>query len=189
MTTQMTSFARQQRCVNLMLFLVVILIYPVSVLGLVLMWGGWVVVFFTSIFASMYKSQATETEKHEYRQLIRNRIIDLVSRLNQPGQYNPQNILFSKFLADICPFWGQLVPLLWISGDISSMFQSQCGFCLIYFFCGIECNVHSLRSTSGATPNSTSLVNSHEVFKTFPNDWLFSVQTLLSESHLTKNYM
>ena len=35
----------------------------------------------------------------------------------------------------------------WISGDMSSEFQSQSGFCLIR----VECNVHSLRSTSGLT--------------------------------------
>ena len=58
---------------------------------------------------------------------------------------------FLKFLADTCPFWGPLVPLFWISGDISSGFQSQSGFCLIRYFCGGECNVHSPRFTSGAT--------------------------------------
>ena len=30
-----------------------------------------------------------------------------------------------------CPILGPLVPLFWISGDISSGFQSQSGFCLI----------------------------------------------------------
>ena len=48
-----------------------------------------------------------------------------------------------KFLADTCPFLGPLVPLFWISGDVSSGFQSQSGFCLIRYFCGGECNVHS----------------------------------------------
>ena len=48
-------------------------------------------------------------------------------------------------------FLGSLVPLFWISGDVSSGFQSQSGFCIIHFFCRGECNVHSLRSTSGAT--------------------------------------
>ena len=56
-----------------------------------------------------------------------------------------------KFLADTCPFLGPLVPLFWISGDGSSGFQSQSGFCLICYFCGGECNVHSPRFTSGAT--------------------------------------
>ena len=51
-----------------------------------------------------------------------------------------------KFLADTCPFLGPLVPLFWISGDVSSGFQSQSGFCLIRYFC-----VHSPRFTSGAT--------------------------------------
>ena len=38
-----------------------------------------------------------------------------------------------------------------VSGDVSSGFQSQSGFCLICYFCGGECNVHSSRFTSGAT--------------------------------------
>ena len=54
-------------------------------------------------------------------------------------------------MADTCPFLGPLVPLFWISGDVSSGFQSQSGFCLIRYFCGGECNVHSPRFTSGAT--------------------------------------
>ena len=36
-------------------------------------------------------------------------------------------------------FLGPLVPLFWISGDVSSGFQSQSGFCLICFFA--EANV------------------------------------------------
>ena len=58
---------------------------------------------------------------------------------------------FKKFLADTCPFLGPLVPLFWISGDVSSGFQSQSGFCRIRYFCGGECNLHSPRFTSGAT--------------------------------------
>ena len=58
---------------------------------------------------------------------------------------------FLKFLADTCPFWGPLVPLFWISGNVSSGFQSQSGFCLIHYFCGGKCNVHSPRFTSVAT--------------------------------------
>ena len=46
-------------------------------------------------------------------------------------------------------FLGPLVPLFWISGDVSSGFQSQSGFCLIRYFCGGKCNVRSPRSTSG----------------------------------------
>ena len=46
-------------------------------------------------------------------------------------------------------FWGgPMVPLLWVSDDISG-FQSQSRFYLIRFFA--EANVHYLRSTSGAT--------------------------------------
>ena len=60
-------------------------------------------------------------------------------------------LFFLKFLADTCPFLGPLVPLFWISGAVSSGFQSQSGFCLIRYFCGVKCNVHSPRFTSGAT--------------------------------------
>ena len=38
---------------------------------------------------------------------------------------------FLKFLLDTCPFLGPLIPLFGTSGDISSGFQSQSGFCLI----------------------------------------------------------
>ena len=48
-------------------------------------------------------------------------------------------------------FFGATGTLFWISGDVSSGFQSQSGFCLIRYFCGGECNVHSPRFTSGAT--------------------------------------
>ena len=71
------------------------------------------------------------------------------------GNYRKTRILtgiatlfFLKFLADTCPFLGPLVLLFWISGDVSSGFQSQSGFCLIRYFCRGECNVRSPRSTS-----------------------------------------
>ena len=48
-------------------------------------------------------------------------------------------------------FWGYWHPCFWISGDVSSGFQIQSGFCLIRIAAG-EYNVRSLRSTSGATP-------------------------------------
>ena len=40
------------------------------------------------------------------------------------------------------------MPLFWISGDVFSGFQSQNG----YLHCQGNCNVYSLKSTSGATP-------------------------------------
>ena len=46
--------------------------------------------------------------------------------------------LFKKLLADICPFWGTLVPLFWISGDVSSGLQSQSAFSLIHFFAEVK---------------------------------------------------
>ena len=48
-------------------------------------------------------------------------------------------------------FLGTLVPLFWISGDVSAGFQSP-EYVLPYsLFCGFKCYVHSLRSTSAAT--------------------------------------
>ena len=67
---------------------------------------------------------------------------------------NCENITFAsyffflKFLADTCPFLGPLVPLFWISGDVSSGFQSSG---LPYSHCRGERKVRSPRSTSGAT--------------------------------------
>ena len=58
-------------------------------------------------------------------------------------------VFLKKFLEDRCPFLGPLVPLFWISGDVSSGFQSQSG--LPYSHSGGERNVRSPRSTSGAT--------------------------------------
>ena len=46
-----------------------------------------------------------------------------------------------------CPILRPLVPMFWISGDVSSGFQHDSGFCLISF-CRGKCNVLSLRSTS-----------------------------------------
>ena len=57
---------------------------------------------------------------------------------------------FLKFLLDTCPFVGPLIPLFWTSGDVSSGFQSQSGFCLIRTCRGVR-NIRSLRFTSGAT--------------------------------------
>ena len=47
-------------------------------------------------------------------------------------------------------FLGATGTPVWIYGDVSFGVQSQSGFCLICF-CRGKCNVHSLRSTSGAT--------------------------------------
>ena len=52
-----------------------------------------------------------------------------------------------KFLADTCPFLGPLVPLFWISGDVSSGFQSQSGLPYSHR----RRKIHCPRSTSGAT--------------------------------------
>ena len=48
-------------------------------------------------------------------------------------------------------FLGTLIPLFQTSGDISSGFQSQSGFCLIQTLWSIH-DIYSLRFTSGVTP-------------------------------------
>ena len=61
-------------------------------------------------------------------------------------------IFFIKVFGGHMSFFGATkYHLFWISGDVSSGFQSQSGFCLIRYFGGGECNVHSPRFTSGAT--------------------------------------
>ena len=85
------------------------------------------------------------------------------------------NFFLKVFGGHTCPFWGPLVPLFWISGDVSSGVQSQSGFCLIRFFCGGECNVHSPRSTSGAT--LANLLSPHTVAEV----WLPGFELMLSE--------
>ena len=46
---------------------------------------------------------------------------------------NAKKLFLKVFLLDTftCPILGLLVPLFWISGDVSSGFQSQSGFYLI----------------------------------------------------------
>ena len=65
--------------------------------------------------------------------------------------YQDRGPFFKKFLVDTCPFGGAIGTPFLISGDVSSGFQSQSGFCLIRYFYRGECNVHSPRFTSGAT--------------------------------------
>ena len=55
----------------------------------------------------------------------------------------------SFFGGHMCPILGPLVPLFWISGNVSSGFQSQSG--LPYLHCRGKRNACSLRSASGAT--------------------------------------
>ena len=55
------------------------------------------------------------------------------------------------FLGDTCPFWGPLVSLFFGFLAMSPMgFKARVGSAL-FAFCEGKCNVHSLRSTSGAT--------------------------------------
>ena len=51
---------------------------------------------------------------------------------------------------DTCPFMRPLIPLFWTSGDISSGFQSQSGFCLIWTCGGIRntCSLESFLSVA-----------------------------------------
>ena len=68
----------------------------------------------------------------------------------QPPNHASQPILETHFGGHMS-YFGATATAVWISGDISSGFQSQSGFCFICLFCRGECNVHSLRSTSSAT--------------------------------------
>ena len=56
-----------------------------------------------------------------------------------------EELFFFKVFGGHMSFLGPLVPLFCISGDVSSGFQSHSGFCLICYFCGGKCNVHSPR--------------------------------------------
>ena len=55
--------------------------------------------------------------------------------------------------------FGATGTLFWISVNVSSGFQSQSGFCFSSLFCRGKCNVHSPRSTSGATPADLLMVS------------------------------
>ena len=60
-------------------------------------------------------------------------------------------IFFLKFLVDTCLFGGPLVPLF-LDFWWRFLWVSKPEWALLYLpFCGGKCNVHSLRSTSGAT--------------------------------------
>ena len=55
------------------------------------------------------------------------------------------------------------MALFWLSGDVSSGFQSQSGVLPYLLFCGGECNVHSLRSTSDVTHADLLAADAHPV--------------------------
>ena len=69
-----------------------------------------------------------------------------------------------KFLADTCPFWGPLVALFWISGDVSSGFQSQSGFCFIQI----------------AEPNVMHIPQDPSLVLHMPTSWLLAGQAVTS---------
>ena len=68
---------------------------------------------------------------------------------------------------DTCPFLGGLIPLFWTSGDVSSGFQSQSGFCLIWtlrrhkwctfpeihLWCDTSAGVYSQHSSQSFSPH------------------------------------
>ena len=57
---------------------------------------------------------------------------------------------FLKFLADTCPFWGHWYPCFGFLVTLPEGFKARVGSALFHF-CRGKCNVHSPRSTSGAT--------------------------------------
>ena len=64
--------------------------------------------------------------------------MELVIRVNvvppDIQKRSDQHFVLKVFLSYklTCPILGPLVPLFWISSDVSSGFQSQSGFCLIH---------------------------------------------------------
>ena len=72
-------------------------------------------------------------------------------KVHNMGHLHGSLNVFETFIfgGHMCPILGPLVSLFWISSYVSSGFQSQSG--LHYLYCRGKHNVHSLRSTSGAT--------------------------------------
>ena len=58
---------------------------------------------------------------------------------------------FLMFLADACPFWGHCYLCFGFLVTSPLGFKARVGSELFAFLSGDECNLHSLRSTSGAT--------------------------------------
>ena len=63
-------------------------------------------------------------------------------------------LIFLSFWRTHVLFGRPLVPLFWISGYFSSRFQNLEWVLSYSLFFGGNCNVHSPRSTSGATRNA-----------------------------------
>ena len=67
----------------------------------------------------------------EHANMLLSTIVYHERRSNPDGLFR-QNFFFIMVLEDMSPFFvGPLIPLFWTSGDVSSGFQSQSGFCLI----------------------------------------------------------
>ena len=71
---------------------------------------------------------------------------------------------FLKFLADTCPFLrgGHWYPCFGFLVTSPLGFKARVGSAL-FAFCGGECNVHSLRFTSGATLANLLVASAHPV--------------------------
>ena len=117
---------------------------------------------------------ASMTELHRVLLILHGfSIIPNDQQLNLRPRYSSYITLFFEiFGGHTCPFLGPLVPLFWISGNISSGFQIQSGFCIICIF--VEVNVmyiprdppltlHMLTSCWSATQLATSPHASAEV--------------------------
>ena len=123
------------------------------------------------------KSRFTEDVSH-FMELRQNRQLALLKRSAKNDYYI--QFFFLKFLADTGPFLGPLVPLFWISGDVSSGFQSQSGFCLIRYFCGGKCNV--LHSNYYKVKYQRSRVAGTMVARSF-SVWVIAIR-IRAKSHL-----
>ena len=91
-------------------------------------------------------------------------------KIFKPLHWDINNLFFffSNFLLDTCPFLGPLIPLFRTSGDVSSGFQSQSGFCLIrtsrmctwytfpeiHLWCNTSAGVYSQHSSQLLSPHA-----------------------------------
>ena len=65
-------------------------------------------------------------------------------------EYRSYIYIFFEFLADTCPFWDHWYPCFEFLVMLPLGFKARVGSAL-FTYCRGKCNVHSPRSTSGAT--------------------------------------
>ena len=78
------------------------------------------------------------------------KILLLLSQLPADGRYSTRKFFLKVFGRHTCPFWGHWYPCFGFLVMFPLGFKARVDSTL-FAFCEGECNVHSLRSTSGAT--------------------------------------